>query len=176
MNPFDADQWYQINMPIFDKRSMVGRLPHAPNTTADVFFKLTSNASDGRRWQIFPTDNETYVLRSQLSSPDAYLATQDSRNTGGIAVMRNVANASDEIFWKITRFPNGGYKLVNVAKGPNWQLHAQDDHNVTLTSNITVEQNNRQFDFTAVGNIKNQSFSRIKVGLVPSTVTSCSHV
>jgi hypothetical protein len=166
MDPFDTDQWYQINMPIFDKRSMVGRLPHAPNTTADVFFKLTSISSNGRRWKIFPTDKETYVLRSQLSSPDAYLATQDVgnlRNTeGGIAVMRNVANASDEIFWKITRFPNGGYKLVNVAKGSNWQLHAEDDQNVTLTKNITGEQDNQQFDFTPVGSIKNQSFSRIK--------------
>jgi hypothetical protein len=135
--------------------------------------------SNGRRWQIFPTDKETYVLRSQLSSPDAYLATQDvenPRNTeGGIAVMRNVANASDEIFWKITRFPNGGYKLVNVAKGSNWQLHAEDDQNVTLTKNITGEQDNQQFDFTPVGSIKNQSFSRIKVSLASSIVTSCSH-
>jgi hypothetical protein len=174
MDPFDADRWYQINMPIFDKKSMIGRLPQDPSTTADVFFKLTSISSNGRRWQIFPTDNGTYVLRTHLSSPNAYLAIQHDADTkGGTAIMQDVASASDGIFWNISRFPNGGYKLVNVASGTNWQLHAGSAESVALTNNITGEQDNQQFDFTSLESISNASFSSIKVTSVNSTVIPC---
>jgi hypothetical protein len=101
MGTFDANRWYQINLlNLFDKRSMVGQPPQSPNTTGNVFFKLTEISSKGRLWQLHPVDDTRYILRSKSSSPDTYLAIQNDADTakGSIATMRNVSGAHDEIF------------------------------------------------------------------------------
>jgi hypothetical protein len=168
MNPFDANRWYQINSPLFPKRSLVGLQPHDPDSTAKVFFKLTNESLPGRQWQLFPTDTNTYILRSKLSGPDAYLALRQDDDAAGakprsIAATRNVDTASSDVLWKITNFPNGHYKLVNVANGTGWHLRAEDRQNLSMTNNIG-EQDNQKFDFTAVGQtIDNATFSSIRV-------------
>jgi hypothetical protein len=168
MGPFDANQWYQINLPVFDKRSMVGQRPQPPNTTADVFFKLTDNASNGRHWQLYQVDDTRYILRSKLSNPDTYLTIQKDTSAkgaarGNIATMRDVKGAHQEVFWKITNFKNGGYMLVNVANGTDWHLHAEDPQTVSMTNNITGEQDNQKFQFMPIGRIDNETFSRVQV-------------
>jgi hypothetical protein len=103
MTLFDANRWYQMNLPIFDRRSMVGEQIQSPNTTADVFFKTTGNPADERRWQIYPVDNTRYILRSQLSRPNTYLAIQRDTGRGSVATMRSVIGAHDEVFWRIKK-------------------------------------------------------------------------
>jgi hypothetical protein len=173
MAVFDANHWYQINLQgLFDNRSMVGQPPQSPGTTGNVIFKLTDNTSKGRFWQLYPVDDTRYILRSQSSSPDTYLAIQNDANTakGSIATMRNVSGAHDEIFWKITEFKNGGYMLSNVANGTDWHLHAENANTVSMTNNITGEQDNQKFSFSTSRSIDDVTFSSVQVQHLPCCV------
>jgi hypothetical protein len=184
MTLFDANRWYQINLPIFDKRSMVAQQIQPPNTTTDVYFKITVNPANERRWQIYPIDDTRYMLRSQLSSPNTYLAIQRDTNDqdarrGSIATMRSVIGAHDEVFWRITKFQNGGYMLVNSANGTNWHLHAETPDIISMTNNITGEQDNQKFGFTALVPINNDTFSSVQVQVDPCHLcysVSCSNI
>jgi hypothetical protein len=184
MAPFDTNKWYQITLPIYGRRVMVGQPILPPNTTADVSFAITSSTGNEKRWQIYPVEGSRYILRSQVSSPNTYLTIQSDANAndagrGNIATMRSVLGAHDEIYWKITRFQNNGYMLVNNATGAKWHLHAETPDTVSMTNNITSEQDNQQFLIQSVGPIDNETFSSIQVRDFSNhscSIVSCSNI
>jgi hypothetical protein len=151
---FDTNQWYQITIPVYGKMSLAGLHPEQSNSAAAVFFQTTNNLSPSQHWQIFFTDNDTYILRSMASSPDAYLAVRqdvntDSKATGSTAIMRRRDTASNEVFWQLERFKNGGYRLTNVANATNWNLHADNASAIAMTNDATGGRDDERFSFTA---------------------------
>src|SRR5262245_2414399 len=147
MSLLDQNQWYQITVPLFDTLSMTGLHPNAPNTAAAVFFQNTNTTQRSQRWQIFPTVNNTYIIRSALSGPSTYLAvrantTSESQTGGTTAIMRDVEAAGDEVYWKLSTFSNGGFSLKNAANGTDWNLFVKDAGTMAMTSNIQGQQDN----------------------------------
>lgn len=151
---------------------MVGPRTNGLGGKEAVFFKLTKSTADGKLWQVFPTDNSTYILRTKAARTNAYLAHDSKAGSESEIIMRDVNGASDEVFWKINRFANGGYNLENVAKGTGWHLQAKDYENLTMTNNV-AEQDNQKFQFTAftdAGPINDPAFSSIKVSTIVTTI------
>lgn len=152
---------------------MVGPRTNGLGGKTPVFFKLTENTSDGKLWQLFPTGNETYILRTKASRTNAYLAVQSNAESSATpqeseVIMRDVNGASNEVFWKINRFKNGGYNFENVANGTGWHLQAKDFENLTMTNDI-AERDIQKFQFTPFTNagfINDPAFSSLKVGLM----------
>jgi hypothetical protein len=90
--------------------------------------------------------------------------------------MRNVDDAHDEIFWKITAFRNGGYMLSNVANGTNWHLHAENTNTVSMTNNITGEQDNQKFSFSPSRPIDDVAISSVKLWHISCWINSRSNI
>lgn len=149
---------------------MVGPRTNGLGGKTPVFFKLTENTSDGILWQLFPTGNETYILRTKASRTNAYLAVQSNAESSATpqeseVIMRDVNGASNEVFWKINRFKNGGYNFENVANGTGWHLQAKDFENLTMTNDI-AERDIQKFQFTPFTNagfINDSAFSSLKL-------------
>jgi hypothetical protein len=167
---FDDNRWYQITIPLFPKQSLVGSRSNSSSSTAAVFFHATNTSALTQRWQLFNIETNRYILRSQASGPESYLAIQQTsdstnKNGGSVAIMRNVNGASDEVFWRILRVQNAGYTLINTANGTNFHLHAENADIVSMTSNNTGDQDDQKFSFTPSpsGLINNATFSTIKV-------------
>lgn len=168
---FDTNQWYQITIPVYGKMSLVGLHPEQSNSAAAVFFQVTNTSSPSQHWQIFPTENDTYILRSKASSPGAYLAvrqdaTTDAKTVGSTAIMRKRESASDEVFWKLDRFKNGGYRLINAANATNWNLHANNASSIAMTNDAAGDRDDERFSFTAFDQpINDVKYSSVQVGL-----------
>jgi hypothetical protein len=170
----DTNQWCQITIDPLFGLSMVGRQSDPSKLAATVLFQATNASHPAQRWQLFPTGNDTYILRSKASSPGSYLAINqdaksDVKTSTGQAVMRNRDTAADEVFWTIGTFKNRGFKLKNVAYGANRNLHIENataDTKLTMTSVATGDRDDERFYFTPhsdSGKINNVQFSSIQV-------------
>ncbi|KAF1954905.1 hypothetical protein CC80DRAFT_118553 [Byssothecium circinans] len=171
MSLFDQNQWYQITVPKLNNESMAGLKGDPQNTAAAVFFQSTNTSSPAQRWQIWHTDNDTYVLRSQASGPTGYLAvrantTTESHTGGTTAITRQANVAGGEAFWKMNTFSNGGLGMGNLANGTDWGLFAKDEAGnrgrMAMTNNIKGEQDNQSFKFKKIEKIDDPAFSTLQ--------------
>ena len=170
MSLFDKNHWYQITIPTFDTLSMTGLQPVANSPAAAVFFHTTNTSSPAQRWQIYPIENSSYIIRSQSSLGSAYLSvrantTSESQNGGTTAIIRNASLASHESFWQTETFDNGLFPLKTVANSTKWNLFVKDAGLMAMTNDIAGQQKNQGFNFTRLGKIDDAAFSTIQVSL-----------
>lgn len=167
---FDQNRWYQINNGVFRGQSLVGTPVFNPDHTGTTFMRITNTSDPEQKWQIFPADNDTYVLRTQGSGQHVYLRANEwpEEDTLGqtAAGTIDVDYADEAVFWRILPYDNGGFYLENVANGTAWHLYVKTTSFLAMTSNIAGKQVNQVFNFTQQGEINNTRFSTLKVSLV----------
>ncbi|KAF2651690.1 hypothetical protein K491DRAFT_665079, partial [Lophiostoma macrostomum CBS 122681] len=178
MSLFDQNHWYQITIPTFDTLSMTGFRPTANSPTAAVFFQTTNTSSPLQRWQIYPIENSSYIIRSQSSLGSAFLSVRantssESQNGGTTVITRNASLASFESFWRIETFNNGLFPLKTVANGSDWNLFVKDAGLMAMTNDIAGQQKNQGFNFTRMGKIDDEAFSTIQT-MTPSAIPTTS--
>lgn len=106
---------------------MVGTPVFNPDHTGTTFMRITNTSDPEQKWQIFPADNDTYVLRTQGSGQHVYLRANEwpEEDTLGqtAAGTIDVDYADEAVFWRILPYDNGGFYLENVANGTAWHLY-----------------------------------------------------
>ncbi len=172
MANFDPNQWYQLTVKSGIGVSMYGSslFDHGLGT---IYFKTTNTTLPTERWQLFPFNSSTYVLRSQDSGHNGYLAATYSVNetTPGQTrpEMRNYTLADNSMFWRITPWGDGTFYLTNLANGTAWHLEVNPDTLMAMSSNFTTPQDGGSFSFTQLGAINDQAFSTINVSFLSPT-------
>jgi hypothetical protein len=66
--------------------------------------------------------------------------------------------------------------LSNVANGTDWHLHAENADTVSMTNNVTGDQDNQKFSFSTSRSIDDVAFSSVQVQHLPHCMCSCSNI
>jgi hypothetical protein len=176
---FDQNRWYQINSGNFGTGlSLVGTPVFNKDGTGTTFMRTTNTSDIEQRWQIFPAENGTYILRTQGSGENVYLhanefPTEDTLGRTAAGTI-NAKFAGEEVFWRIQPYDNGQFYLENVANGSAWHLFVKGSAFLAMTSNIAGKQQNQVFNFTQKGEINNSRFSTFKAPALLATATDIS--
>ncbi|KAF2492152.1 hypothetical protein BU16DRAFT_620563 [Lophium mytilinum] len=172
---FDQNQWYQITVDTSDSLSMAGT-ELSEHRAGSVFFQVTNTSAPLQRWQLFPSKNSTYILRSQ-SGPQGYLGASAKPSTkseqgGTTAIMSNHSIADNGVFWHVNTFHDGRSYLNNLANGTAWNLMVKSAGSMAMTSDIKGEQDRQSFSFTKLGAINDPKYSTI---INPGDSTPTNH-
>jgi hypothetical protein len=170
MSNLDSNQWYMLYMNEREDENsyLLGTGLFWKNSTAGaVLFQNNKLDSASYKWQFFPINSTTYVIRTGESGSNGFLhapfdptVTNVGRTTAAM-VRGNVSDSS--VYWNVTPWGNGTFYLTNVANGTAWHLSKNDNSGVWMTSNITAPQPRQQWVFKAVSSINNPAFSTVNV-------------
>jgi hypothetical protein len=170
MANFNSSFWYQIYVNENKDNSLWGTNLYNDGRSGAVYFNTTQTDRAINRWQLYPVNSTTYVLRTQEGGPNAFLATafvRDEATPGQTrAVMVNGTLSDDSVYWTISPWGDGTFYMTNGANGTAWHMKKKGDGLVSMDSNITEIQPGQRWSFTAAQNdeIKNQPrFSTVNV-------------
>ena len=63
-------------MQSYSKSNLLSLASDAHNGTGSAFFQITNTSSLNQQWQLYPTPNNTYILRSGQSTSFGYLTAR----------------------------------------------------------------------------------------------------
>jgi hypothetical protein len=166
MANFDPNQWYQLTVGNFPDFSMFGTSLYDHGVGA-VFFTGTNLTIPTEKWQLFPYNSSVYMLRSQDSGHNGYLAAAYSANEttpgGTLPQMRNYTLSDNSMFWQISPWGDGTFYLTNLENGTAWHLEVNSNALMSLSSNFTMPQEGGAFSFKKISAINDSAFSTINV-------------
>jgi len=120
-----------------------------------------------QRWQWYGINSTTYVLRCEVSGPDAFLGTtySPSEETPGKtrAVMVKGSVTDDSIYWTFSPWEDGTFFMTNKKNGTDWHLEKRYSGSIALSSNVTAPQDGQRWSFEPIEAINNVNYSTISV-------------
>lgn len=169
MANFDPNTWYQLTAKGHPAQSMYGG-PLFAEGLGPVYFEITNTTLAGQRWQLYPYNSSTYLLRTKESGHDAYLSAAYSANETTIPgstrpKMQDYTLSDTSIFWQISPWGDGTFYFTNLANGTAWHMQVNPNSLMAMSSNITAPQDGQSFSFTSLGSINDQTFSTVDVSL-----------
>ncbi|KAF2629328.1 hypothetical protein BU25DRAFT_389419 [Macroventuria anomochaeta] len=167
----DTNQWYSMYINNYNTSSMLSTSLYTRSGTAGaVFFNFTNHDSATQRWQIFPINSTTVVLRTKEGGANGFIGAQPADSNGEISpLMLRGDVADDSVFWQFGSWGDGTWYLYNSANGTDYHL-ANKNGQVRMDNNITAPQNLQRFSFDSVAAINDEAYS--SVNLLSATVTS----
>jgi hypothetical protein len=125
MANFDSNQWYHLHLNDTDDISLAGAaLSYGDGLAGPIYFgPATGDAATqqnaGRfRWQIYPVNDTSVVLRSEEGKPDAFLSTTFSStepadgHTWARLARGNITDSS--VYWTISPWGDGTFFMVSA--------------------------------------------------------------
>jgi hypothetical protein len=171
MSNFDSQKWYQITMKAYGKTNLLSLASNARNATGSAFFQKTNSSSPNQQWQLFPSANNTYVLRSGQSTSYGYLTTKRSSddkstvNSGNTVpcVTNYYKIRDDSMYWTIQPWGDGSFWMENAQNGSSWHLEKLSNGLMQMSSNITKPQEGQSFIFKPLGKIAQKAYGTLTV-------------
>lgn len=170
MANFNSSFWYQLYVNENKDYSLWGTKLYDQNRTGAVYFNTTQTKKATNRWQVYPVNSTTYVLRTQEGGPDAFLGTAfiSDEDTPGQTrpIMINGTFSDNSVYWNISPWGDGTFFMTNGANGTAWHLKKKANALLCMDSNTTEIQPGQRWSFTAEQNdeIKDQPrFSTVSV-------------
>ncbi|KAJ4313079.1 hypothetical protein N0V94_007113 [Neodidymelliopsis sp. IMI 364377] len=176
----DTNQWYHMYLNDNKKSSFIGSgLFTKSGTSGTVFFNDTVDLTAPRqRWQIYPINSTTFVLRTGEGGANAFLGTHlvAGEETQGGSRPRMVRGdvADDSVFWAFGSWGDGTYWLENAQNGSAYHVERKLDGNVVMSPNISAPQNQQRWGFERIGRIDQKAWSSVNVSLFFSSSLSLS--
>ena len=167
----DANQWYYIALDadksnVLRSTSLYEKYLH-PGTT---FLQGSNSTKAGQRWQFYAVDSETYMIRSNDTSPQgeatAFMGATYNQTSGDTAVkvMRSEGADTENISWTISPSKKTGtFYLTNKAMGKEWRLAAKDN-DTYMDNNLSDPNPHQQFAFWPMDRpIDDVNYSKVNV-------------
>ena len=102
MAKYNSSEWYQLYVNGNDKAGLWGTELYKEGRGA-VYFNTTTTDRKVFRWQLFPINSTSYVLRTEEGGPNGYLGTKfEPKETSPgqtQALMLRGDIADDSIYW-----------------------------------------------------------------------------
>jgi hypothetical protein len=169
-NPnLDTSQWYHMYLNDNKKSSFIGtNLYTNSGTIGAVFFNNTVDLSAPRqRWQIYPINSTTFVLRSGEGGANAFLGTHFVANeeteghTRPCMVRGDVAD--DSVFWHFGSWGDGMFWLENAQNGSAYHVERKANGIMAMSPNVTAPQNLQRWGFEGIEKIDDEAWSSVNV-------------
>jgi len=172
MAEFDQNQWYQINNQDYKlSQSLVGTAVYegADNRERGAVFMRKTNSKDvEQQWQIFPSDDSTFYLRTKKGGDKTYLGarltvSEVTQGNTRLATINTDYTSGPEVTWKLVPADNGQFYMENVANGSSWRASSQGEGRVVMTSDFQARPDKQRWTFTKMGPIDDETFSALNV-------------
>jgi hypothetical protein len=170
MANFDSNHWYQVYVNERTDWSLRGPPLGDNEKTRTAYFEKTRASNPTNRFQIYPINSTTFVLRTQAAGPDVFLGTTyfpDEPSTGHTRVVMMSNDIADpSVYWTAKPWGDGTFFLTNGANGTAWNLKKKtNDDFVTIDSNIAEPSRGQRWNFNGIDDVfvNDQSFSDIAV-------------
>ena len=167
MANLDSNQWYKVYLNENDNRSLWGTNLFKNGKTGAVYMNDTAPSQFTDRWQIYPINSSTSVLRTKQGGKDAFLGalySPDEATPGHTHADMVRGNISDDsVFWAITPWGDGTFYMTNAANGTAWHLGVNDAGLIIMDSNIQGTPNRQRWSFDTIAEINDNAFSTVSV-------------
>ncbi|KAF3044548.1 hypothetical protein E8E11_003478 [Didymella keratinophila] len=171
----DTNQWYYIYVGNSDANALWGtNLYNNQGTSGAIFLKTTQTSLNTMRWQIYPINSTTYVIRSKEGGANAFVGTlyAPTEESEGHTRPRMVRGdiADDSVFWQFSAWGDDTWWLTNAQNGSEWHLNLKQNGLLTMSNNIPAPQNGQRWSFGSIAKIDDKAYSSVALRQV--TVTS----
>ena len=163
MASFDSNTWYQIEFSQADTAGDQYLGSGGVGPTA-VHLKPNNQSSPNQQWQMLPSVDDTWVLRTSAMGSLAYMCAFDGltsgtlqTNTTQVAMCAEGAPSAVDSAEQWTILPVAGtevYSFSNLANGSTYVLYADSNNVVQMTTDVEVG-----WSFTSISAINNALFS-----------------
>lgn len=164
----DANQWYYICVGNSDANALVGtNLFSNEGTSGAIFLNTTQTSLNTMRWQIYPINSTTYVIRCKEGGANAFVGTyfvadeEDEGHTRARMVRGDIAD--NTVFWQFSNWGDDTWWLTNAQNGSDWHLNLKDNGLLTMSNNISAPQNGQRWSFGSIAKIDDKAYSSVAV-------------
>ena len=160
----DTNQWYTMYINNNNDSSLRGSKPQirGGTTGATCFIKTNPNGA-AQRWQIFPINSTTFVLRTQEGGANAFIGTRAADDNGIISSLMLRGDVADEsVYWGLGSWGDGTWFLWNGGNGTGYHL-SRNGAGAAMDNNITAPQNRQRWKFNGVARIDDEAYSSVNV-------------
>ena len=98
MANFNSNKWYQVTLKEYDKSNLLSLATTTHGVNGSAYFQISNNASANQQWQLFPSKDSTYVLRSGESGPYRYLVAKSGNDGSSVNTGNTVQFHLREMF------------------------------------------------------------------------------
>ena len=164
----DTNQWYYIYVGNSDANALwVTNLYNNQGTSGAIFLNTTQTSLNTMRWQIYPINSTTYVIRSKEGGANAFVGTHyvPAEESEGRTRPRMVRGdiADDSVFWQFSAWGDDTWWLTNARNGSEWHLNLKQNGLLTMSNNISAPQNGQRWSFGSIAKIDDKAYSSVAV-------------
>jgi hypothetical protein len=166
----DSNRWYALYVNQ-NKSSTLGCIYKPGSRSGAITLPSSAPSEEKQRWQIYPLNATTYVLRNQHGGPNTFLgAFFEPKEIAEGQTRPRLARgdiADDTVYWTFGRWGDGTYWMSNGANGTDWHFNIATNNAMTMSRDIAAPQNGQRWGFEAVAVIDDPTFSSVDVRLSP---------
>lgn len=164
----DANQWYYVYAGNSEANALWGTSLYSDKGTAGaIFLNTTQTSLDTMRWQIYPVNSTTYVLRCKEGGANAFVGTHyvPAEESDGHTRPRMVRGdvADDSVFWQFGAWGDDTFWLANARNGSVWHLNLKASGLLSMSDDIAAPQNGQRWRFGAIARIDDGAYSSVAV-------------
>lgn len=163
----DSNQWYYIYVGNSDANALWGTNLYNQGTSGAIFLNATQTSLNTMRWQMYPINSTTYVIRSKEGGANAFVGTHyvPAEESEGHTRPRMVRGdiADDSVFWQLSAWGDDTWWLTNAQNGTAWHLNLKDNGLLTMSNNISAPQNGQRWSFGSIASIDDKAYSSVAV-------------
>ncbi|XPS80365.1 hypothetical protein M3J09_012325 [Ascochyta lentis] len=126
----DTNKWYSLYVNNDNSSSLLGtNLYNRAGTTGALFFNKTDPEIATQRWQLYPVNTPTYVLRCKASGANGFIGTQ-AADAAGISTTANQCKRPlpTHKAWRTSRIKGKSVPFclnrVPSVSRPSWSIMA----------------------------------------------------
>jgi hypothetical protein len=164
----DSNRWYALFIAGPERRNQtLGCIYGQGTKSGAITMDPEAPSLPKQRWQIYPLNATTYVLRNQRGGANAFLGaffepkeTADGQTRPRI-VRGDIADAT--VYWSFGRWGDGTYWLSNAANTTDWHYDVSKTNAMKMSRDIAPPQADQRWNFEAVAVIDDSTYSTVDV-------------
>ena len=163
----DPNAWYSLSIASDPSSLLMStNLFSRSGTAGATFFASAAPDNATQRWQVFPLNTTTFVLRTQEGGANALIGSQPADAKGVISPLMLRGDVADEsVFWTIGGWGDGTWWLANGGNGSAYHL-ARNRTGVVMDGNVTAPQNEQRWGFEKGAAVDDERYSSVNVSRV----------
>lgn len=160
----DPNAWYSLSIASDPSSLLMStNLFSRSGTAGATFFAAAAPDNATQRWQVFPLNTTTFVLRTQEGGANAFIGSQPADAKGVISPLMLRGDVADEsVFWTIGGWGDGTWWLANGGNGSAYHL-ARNRTGVAMDGNVTAPQNEQRWGFEKGAAVDDERYSSVNV-------------
>ncbi|KAF9699594.1 hypothetical protein EKO04_002431 [Ascochyta lentis] len=170
----DTNQWYFLYVGNSKDNALWGTSLYSKGKEGAVFLNYTQTGVNNMRWQIYPFNDTSYIIRSKAGGANALLGThyvpaeQTEGHTRPYMVKDSIAD--DSVFWQFGSWGDDSWWLTNARNGTTYHLNLKPNGLLTMDPNISAAAwGGQSWKFGSIEKIDDQTFSSVTL---PSATSS----